>query len=250
MSIPNTLLPFAPLTLMEKFKSWIGIELDEVSVTEKVVSMLGGLVAIVLIASISQHILHWNGSAMIIASMGASAVLLFAVPHGQLSQPWPVIAGHGFSAVIGILCARYIPHVALAAGCAVGLAIGVMHQFKCIHPPGGATALTAVIGGPGIHSLGFSFVWKPVLLNALAILVVAVVFNFAFKWRRYPAAFNRPRKPQAGVSRISHAEVLTAVRSLDSFVDITEEDLIRLCDVIAQSQATAQKSAAQPAVQP
>lgn len=234
---------------MQKLKSWIGIELDEVSATEKVVSMVGGLVAIFLIASISTHILHWNGSAMIIASMGASAVLLFAVPHGQLSQPWPVIAGHGFSAVIGILCARYIPHVALAAGCAVGLAIGVMHQFKCIHPPGGATALTAVIGGPGIHSLGFSFVWKPVLLNALVILAVAVVFNFAFKWRRYPAAFNRPRRAPAGASRIAHADVLAAVRSLDSFVDITEDDLIRLCDLIAQS-ATAQKPGTTPVGQP
>ena len=229
---------------MERLKSWIGIELDEVSVTEKIVSMIGGLVAIVLISSISRHILHWNGSAMIIASMGASAVLLFAVPHGQLSQPWPVIAGHGFSAVIGILCARYIPHTALAAGCAVGIAIGAMHQFKCIHPPGGATALTAVIGGPGIHSLGLSFVWKPVLLNALVIVAVAIVFNFAFKWRRYPAILNRPRRPATAVSHISHEEVIAAVRSLDSFVDITEDDLIRLCDLIAQSQ---QKGKALPA---
>ena len=221
---------------MERLKAWIGIELDEVSFAEKAVSMIGGMVAIVIIASISQRILHWNGSAMIIASMGASAVLLFAVPHGQLSQPWPVLAGHGFSAVMGIGCARYIPHTALAAGCAVGLAIGVMHQFKCIHPPGGATALTAVIGGPGIHSLGLSFLWKPVLLNALVIVGVAIVFNFAFKWRRYPAAFNRPKRKAAGEARISHAAVLNAVRSLDSFVDITEDDLVRLCDLLAQPQ--------------
>lgn len=229
---------------MEKLKSWIGIELDEVSFTEKLVSMVGGLIAITFIASTSTHILHWNGSAMIIASMGASAVLLFAVPHGQLSQPWPVIAGHGFSALIGVLCARHIPHVALAAGCAVGLAIGVMHQFKCIHPPGGATALTAVVGGPGIHSLGLSFVWKPVLLNALVIVTVAVIFNYAFKWRRYPAALNRPRKTTA--STITHSEVIAAVRSLDSFVDITEDDLIRLCDLIAQSQNQQRKGKALP----
>ena len=165
--------------------------------------------------------------------MGASAVLLFAVPHGQLSQPWPVAVGHVFSAVIGVTCARLIPYTPLAAACAVGLSIGFMHQFKCIHPPGGATALTAVIGGEGVWRLGYGFVWSPVALNVLVIVTVAVAFNYLFPWRRYPASLNRRPKPVGQGEEISHEEVIAALRSLDSFVDVTEDDLVRLYQILS-----------------
>jgi CBS domain-containing membrane protein len=207
---------------------WLGVEIDAVSSREKVISMLGGFVSIVLIVAVCQHVLHLSGASMLIASMGASAVLLFAVPHGQLSQPWPVIAGHLFSALIGVTCAKFIPVVPLAAGCAVGLAIVMMHQLKCIHPPGGATALTAVIGGSTVKSLGYGFVLCPVLLDSLIIVGVAIAFNFLFKWRRYPAYWNHNTDTSAQEAKLSHESVVQALRSLDSFVDITEDDLLRL----------------------
>lgn len=209
-------------------QQWMGVELDAVSFKEKIISMLGGFVSMVLIVAISQNLLHLHGASMLIASMGASAVLLFAVPHGQLSQPWPVLAGHLFSALIGVTCAKLIPFVPLAAGCAVGLAILLMHQLKCIHPPGGATALTAVIGGSSIEALGYNFVLYPVLLNALTIVTVAIAFNFLFQWRRYPAFWNQDSKPSLPGVEPSHESVVEALRSLDSFVDITEDDLLRL----------------------
>ncbi len=216
---------------------WIGVELDPVSWTEKFVSVLGGVAAILLIVTISQHALHLTGSSMLIASMGASAVLLFAVPHGQLSQPWPVVAGHLFSAVIGVTCAKLLPYPPLAAACAVGLSIGVMHQFKCIHPPGGATALTAVIGGEGVQQLGYEFVWSPVALNVIVIVAVAVAFNYLFQWRKYPASLNRRQKSPALSQEISHDEVVAALRRLDSFVDVTEDDLVRLYHILSTNHA-------------
>jgi CBS domain-containing membrane protein len=212
---------------------WLGVEIDAVSNKEKLVSAVGGFISILLIVAISQNLLHMSGAAMLIASMGASAVLLFAVPHGQLSQPWPVLAGHVFSAIIGVTCAKIIPNSSLAAGCAVGLAIFVMHQLKCIHPPGGATALTAVIGGLSVHSLGYGFVFMPVLLNALTIILVAVAFNFIFKWRRYPAFWNHDHNKNDAESELSHAAVVQALRSLDSFVDVTEDDLLRLHQLLS-----------------
>jgi CBS-domain-containing membrane protein len=210
----------------------LGVELDEVSWREKLVSVLGGAISILAIVGISHHLLGLQGAQMLIASMGASAVLLFAVPHGQLSQPWPVLAGHLSSALIGVTCAKVIPNTELAAACAVGLAIGAMHQFNYVHPPGGATALTAVVAGPAVTSLGYGFVWRPVLLNALTIVVVAVLFNAAFPWRRYPAALAR-RSPQGAPTPgrdddATHEQILAALRSLDSFVDVTEADLRRL----------------------
>ena len=126
---------------MRSLQAWIGVELDEVSWREKVVSIVGGAVSIIAILVVTHHVLGLTGAPMLVTSMGASAVLLFAAPHGALSQPWPVAAGHVVSALIGVTCARYIGNVELAAACAVGLSIGAMHQFKFIHPPGGATAL-------------------------------------------------------------------------------------------------------------
>lgn len=126
--------------------------------------------------------------------MGASAVLLFAVPHGQLSQPWSVFGGHILSAIVGVTCARWIPNEMLAASTAVGAAIGVMYYLRCIHPPGGATALVAVIGGEGIHSLGYQFVITPILINVCVMLVVAVLYNYLFAWRRYPISLHQIQK--------------------------------------------------------
>jgi CBS domain-containing membrane protein len=215
-------------------KSWLGVELDPVSAREKGISALGGLLAILLVTLIASAVLGSVGGPMVIASMGASAVLLFAVPHGQLSQPWPVLAGHGASAAIGVFCARHIAVPELAAACAVAISVAVMHQGKCIHPPGGATALTAVIGGDQVHALGYSFIWQPVLLNALLMVAVAVAFNSLFRWRRYPAFWHERPKPQPGDREISHEEVVAALESFDSFVDITEDDLIRLHQLLSR----------------
>jgi CBS domain-containing membrane protein len=221
-------------------REWLGVELDDVSWKEKAVSVAGGALSILLIFLICEQMIGLDGSAMIISSMGASAVLLFAVPHGQLSQPWPVLAGHIGSAFIGVVCADVIPNTELAAACAVGLAIGAMHQFKCIHPPGGATALTAVIGGPGIQALGVDYVWRPVAVNAVVIVAVGIAFNWLFPWRRYPTVLIRRRAEEltdlddTPADELTHDDVMDALRTLDSFVDITEDDLRRLHQLLAR----------------
>ncbi|MDI1315343.1 HPP family protein [Prosthecobacter sp.] len=218
-------------------RKWLGIELIEVSMTEKAVSTLGGGLAILALIAISTYALPVGGAAALITSMGASAVLLFGVPHGQLSQPWPVIAGHGISAFIGVACAQYIHHPALAAACAVGLAIGAMQQLKCIHPPGGATAFTAVMGSSAIHQLGFGFVLFPVLTNAVVMVLLAVLINYAFRWRRYPNAINRRTQrphsaPPEDDSLPTHEDIIAAIRSRDSFVDISEDELMELIELL------------------
>lgn len=213
--------------------AWLGIELSAVSPREKLVSALGGLIAIFCLVLISEGTLHLPHATGLIASMGASAVLLFAVPHGQLSQPWPVLGGHCLAALIGVTCARWIGAPALAAACAVGVTIGVMHQLKCIHPPGGATALTAVLGGPVIRDLGYGFVFCPVFFNCLLMLALAVAFNSFFGWRRYPSAWKQNPDPgPVDVHEPSHDEILAALRTLDSFVDISEEDLVALVRIL------------------
>ena len=164
-------------------------------------------------------------------------MLLFAVPHGQLSQPWPVLAGHVFSAIIGVVCARIIHGPELAAAFAVCLSIGAMHHFKCIHPPGGATALTAVLGGSAIHEMGYRFILYPVLLNCVLMIGVAVGFNLFFGWRRYPAFLNH-REIVSTPDTPSHDEIIEALRRIDTFVDVNEDDLIRLSQILAKNHRT------------
>ncbi len=220
-----------PQRIFREVARWIGIELNPTCSKEKLIAGVGGFVAVLLLILITGAFLDLPKASALIASMGASAVLLFAVPHGQLSQPWPVIAGHGISALVGVACGRWIGSPPLAAACAVGISITLMHHLKCIHPPGGATALTAVIGGEAIHALGFHFVLLPVIINATMIVGVAILFNLAFRWRRYPLALAKAEE-QDFPSTHTHEEIVSAMRELGSFVDISEDDLLRLLHIL------------------
>lgn len=179
-----------------------------------------------------------NGSVIVAVSMGASSVLLFAAPHGRFSQPWPVVGGHGLAALAGVTCAAWIADSRLAAACAVGLTIALQLLFRCLHPPGGGTALGAVIGGAAVKSLGAAYVFSPVLANALTLVGLAVVINYPFPWRRYPAAIAQlPPSPSPSPSPDdgpTHAEVEQVLRSFDSFVDISEEELVRITTALAR----------------
>jgi CBS-domain-containing membrane protein len=124
---------------------------------------------------------------ILVMSMGASAVLLFATPMSPLAQPVPVVLAHAFGAFIGVVAAQNIDNTALAVGVAVGVTAGVIIRFGITHPPSGGTALSAVVGGQAITDLGYEFVWRPVLLNAVLLVVLAVIVNAPFAWRRYPS---------------------------------------------------------------
>lgn len=146
----------------------------------------GALMAIVLTGLATRLMLGPTAQLpVLIAPMGASAVLLFAQPASPLAQPWPIVGGNIISAAIGVACARWIGEPMLAASLAVACAIIAMFALRCLHPPGGAIALSAVLGGPAIQSAGFDFVWAPVALNSLLLLAVAFLFNNATR-RRYP----------------------------------------------------------------
>lgn len=152
--------------------------------TQHTVPALGGAIAISSVLGVSRWFLGLDHAALLVASMGASAVLLFAVPEGALSKPWSVFGGHVLSALVGVGCAATIPDGGGAAAIAVGLSILLMSVCRCTHPPGGATALSAVIGGPAIHDMGFRYVFTPVLLNVCVMLVVAWIFYLPTA--RYP----------------------------------------------------------------
>lgn len=209
----------------------MGIELSPVSHRERLVSALGGFIAILLVFFLSRTMLGAAASPVMVLSMGSTAAMLFGVPHGALSQPWPLLAGHLVSGLIGIACLLYVPDPLLAASLATGLSIGTMHYLRCLHPPAGATALAAALGNDTVRAMGFAFVAAPLMLNVLIILAVAIAFNSLFPWRRYPAFLVRAAAPApaaAGYEAISHEDFVYALSQLDSFIDVSEEDLLRI----------------------
>lgn len=223
--------------LLQECRALLGLERNTTSHTEKLISGLGGLVGMLTVYFISVLACgDGPGAVLLVASMAASAVLLFAVPHGALSQPWAVIGGHLLSAFIGVTCQRLFPDTFWTGALAVGLAIAAMHYLRCIHPPGGASALGAVIGGADVHSLGYLYVFTPILLNVAALLTAAVLFNSFFPWRRYPAHLARrritkPVKPAERQFELTQEDFAAAMEELGSYVDITAESLTELLEL-------------------
>jgi CBS domain-containing membrane protein len=124
---------------------------------------------------------------LIVAPMGASAVLLFAAPASPFAQPWPIIGGNTVSALVGVAVRQLVHEPTAATGVAVGLAIVAMSIMRCLHPPGGAAALTTIIGGSSVAAAGFSFALVPVCLNSILLVLVGVAFH-RFSAQAYPHA--------------------------------------------------------------
>lgn len=162
--------------------------------------------------------------------MGASAVLLFAVPASPLAQPWSIIGGNLVSATVGVACAALISNPVHAAAVAIAVAVGAMFALRCVHPPSGAVALTAVLGGPAVHAMGFGFVIAPIAFQSAALLGAAIVYH-AVTGHRYPHAGHQgstqDEKAAAAASSLGFTRAdLTAVLSQrDELLDIDPDDL-------------------------
>ena len=113
----------------------------------------------------------------LIGSFGASAVLVYGAPMADFSQPRNIVGGHFISALVGVTIYMLVKDPILASATAVSLAIVAMHFTRTLHPPGGATALIAVIGGDKIHQLGYAYVFYPVLSGAIIMMLVALLVN-------------------------------------------------------------------------
>ncbi|MGC3028759.1 HPP family protein [Burkholderia sp. DN3021] len=167
---------------------------------------------------------------LLVAPMGASAVLLFAVPASPLAQPWSIIGGNLVAATVGVACAQWIADPITAAAVAIACAIGGMFALRCVHPPSGAVALTAVVGGPVIHSLGFSFVLEPIALQSAILLSAALAYH-ALTGHRYPHGGARAEaKPQAGGAAparggFTRGDLDAVLKRRGEWLDVDPDDL-------------------------
>jgi CBS domain-containing membrane protein len=163
---------------------------------------------------------------LLVAPMGASAVLLFGVPASPLAQPWPVMGGNLLAGLIGVTAAHWLASPLAASAVAVGCSFAAMSLLRCVHPPSGAVALTAVLGGPHIAALGYGFVLVPVGLNSLLMVMAAIAYNNV-TGRSYPHHAHQPVHPHPPVSLLSFdpADLDEVLADYGETIDISRDDL-------------------------
>ena len=219
--------------------------LVRVSLAEASRTALGALVGIMITGLITRATMGEGSLApMLIAPMGASAVLLFAAPSSPLAQPWSILAGNCIAAAIGVTIAGLVGDPILAAALALSLAIGAMIATQSLHPPSGAVALTAVLGGPEVLEIGYGFVFWPVAVNSLVLVIAAMAFN-RLTGRVYPAVPVKSADDSArsGLLDVQPTDVKAVLRQYDEIVNVAPEVLEELLE---QAQIRAfQRSAGQ-----
>jgi CBS-domain-containing membrane protein len=150
-------------------------------------SWLGAFIGIGACGILSCRYFEPRDLTLLIGSFGASAVLVYGAIKSPLAQPRNLLGGHIISALSGVTAYHVFGDTLwLAAALGVSVAVMAMLATKTVHPPGGATALIAVIGGPKIHALGYLYVFVPAGAGALVLLVVALLVNNLAPNRKYP----------------------------------------------------------------
>lgn len=203
---------------------------------ERLIACLGVMVCLVASNIVSSLIVgHWGFDPILIAPIGASAVLLFVVPASPLAQPWSIVGGNTLSAVIGVIVSIYVDHLGLAVGLAVSLSIILMSLTKSLHPPGGAVALGVVLGGGPVETWGSLYPLVPVALDSILLVIAGIVFHRLFTGKY-------PNRPSASVTKhqktsdlppsirtaFRDEDLAAALASLNESFDISRHDLTRI----------------------
>lgn len=161
------------------------------------ISALGAGLTIMLVSILCDYLTTSEHHPILVSSMGASAILIFYRPHGDLSQPWHVFSGHFFAVTCGLLSAQLLEidsglTLAQVSGLAVASTLVLMHYTNSVHPPGGGTTLFAVFSASQIPVFQ---IFLSVLLNVALILLLAILINSFFPHRRYPNSLYLRFKP-------------------------------------------------------
>jgi len=176
-------------TFKEVFKHYafyLGGDQPPVSWQERGRTVLGAFIGILLVLTIAKYLGETVGiDEWLMASLGASALLVFALPQSPLAQPWAVIAGNTLSALVGITCAHFtgLP-ILLALSLAASLSILGMFILRCLHPPAAAVALIAVLG----HVLHYRYAFFPVMVDSILLILTGALYS-NLTGKSYP---NRP----------------------------------------------------------
>ena len=172
------------------FKQFKKVNSEPLEKANIIWSWIGSFLGILAISYFHSDFLDDTDLTLVIGSFGASAVLVYGAVNSPLAQPRNLLGGHILSAIIGVISYKlFSSNILLASAFAVATSILLMQLTLTLHPPGGATALIAVIGSPQIHELGFFYVLVPVFSGAVILFLIAFVINNIPKNRAYPQSY-------------------------------------------------------------
>lgn len=201
--------------------------LSSIPVAERLKVAGAACIALFVVTLSSQHLADPASTVVLLASMGASAVLLFGLPSSPLAKPWSFAAGHLISAAIGLLCSHLFTDMAVMAAVTIALVLFAMYLFECMHPPGGATALVPVIASSD-QLLSYEFLFLPVALNVMVMLMMALLLNRLLQPRRKrnfdPVHLHNDVSPMKRVG-LQPEDLLHALNHYQTVVDVSETDL-------------------------
>lgn len=122
-----------------------------------------------------------KGIPVLIASLGASACLIYGTPAAPFAQPRNVVLGQTLSAFVGVVTYQIMGCFWYSAALSVGVAVAAMLRFRIVHPPAAATALIAVL-----TEQGFLYPLLPVGVGAVILVVMGIIINNMASKRQYP----------------------------------------------------------------
>ncbi len=240
MQLPDLALQTKVKQLFSAMLAQLGLikrdsqRLSAIPLTERLKVALSAFMALFIVTWISLQLAGTGADIVLLASMGASAVLLFGLPNSPLAKPWSFAGGHLISATVGLICSHLFTDLALMAAVTIGIVLFVMYIFECMHPPGGATALVPVIASTE-QVLGYDFLLYPVALNVFVLLAVALLLQKFWLKRdvQKPAKHFDPlhlHQDQSPLKRLGlqPEDLLSALNSFNTVVDISEQDLEQL----------------------
>ena len=160
--------------LKKHYAFYLGGDQPAVAWVERLRSVVGAFIGVLLVVTAAKFLGEFSGGdEWLMASLGASALLVFALPQSPMSQPWAVIAGNTLSALIGISCFHMISEPLLALPTAAALSILGMFILRCLHPPAAAVALIAVLG----HISSYHYVFSPVMVDSVLLVLVGAAYS-------------------------------------------------------------------------
>jgi len=214
---------------------------SRVSSGEMLASAISACIALAIVTWVSKQSLSGTNLPFILASMGATAVILFAAPNSPMGRPWPLLAGHFVAAFVGISCGKLSDNLVITVPLTIGLVIFAMHYFRCIHPPGGATALLTLLGGAEFSAIGYQFMLTPLAINLLILALVALSLNkLRAEKNRYarveiPSGWQQ-RSQTNTAPRFSTQDLQAAIHDIDSYIDTDVEQLAQLYEMAEQQR--------------
>ena len=217
--------------------SLIKSHIDPVSLKDKMINALAATFAIFVLGFVLKMLPHKDFVLPLMASMGASAFLIFIVPHSPMAQPWPLLGGHLVSAIVAVAITHLTNNTIVASACIVGGSMLAMQLLNCLHPPGAATALAAMAGAQ-LQNIGVQFIVYIVVGNAIILLLMAYIINNLLLKRRYPLLkSHHPHHEQ--FQQIHSQDTLSlkvddiqwALGQMDGIIDASEEDLIDIFEL-------------------